>query len=87
MCACITWTKIATTIFCATCSISEQRARVRLVDVGPTQVSWWLQFEHAAPMSVMISLNIPFHTLHAILWNLAYVAPNRKPFWLARFKA
>lgn len=87
MCACITWIKIVTTMSCVTCSISEQRARVRRVDVGPTQVSWSLRFEPAALMSAMILLDEPLHTLHAILWNLAHVAPNRKHFWLARIKA
>lgn len=88
MCASTTWTKIATTTSCGTCSTSVQRARARRVDVGLTQASWSLQFEHAAPVAAMISLGILFHTLHAILWLPWPTWPRtEKPFWLARIQA
>ena len=63
MCASITWTKIATTTFCATCSTNVQKARARRVDVGPTQGSWSLQSEQFLPLS-SISFDILLRTLY-----------------------
>lgn len=86
-CASITWTRIATTISCATCSTSVQRARVRRVDDVPTQGSWSLRSEHDVPLPLII-FDILLHTLRECLlviqpeWYL-----NRQPLWLALIEA
>lgn len=75
------------TTSCAMCSTSEQKARARRVDVGPTRDSWSLQCEHVTPMSVT-SLDTPLLLLHARHPLVIYcVAPNRQTLWFALIMA
>jgi len=85
MYAFITSTKIETTIFCATCSTSVQKARAKHADVGPIQGSWSLQSEHFLPLS-SISFDILPRTLCPD--DLTCVGhTSQQPFWFALIKA